>query len=159
MFCVRWNEDVSADVDSGARTFFQRDDREPVEEVIQHLLPLGGGLFGYTVADLGRRRKDATVVPNLRETAQTSDCSGGAKREQVAVIDFCRETSCADLIEAEVLVEVEGEAVRAYRTVEGHEHLPLLGVSDALNTSDQSRALRHQELLMVVRVVVRRQHD
>ena len=159
MFRVRRNEDVSADVDSGARAFFERDDGKPIEEVIQHLLPLGGGLLGYTVADLRRRRKDTTVVPNLSKTTQASDRSGGAEGEQVAVIDFCRETSCTDLVEAEVLVEVEGEAVGAYCPVEGHEHLPLLGVPNALHTSNQSRALRHQELLMIVRVIIGRQHD
>jgi hypothetical protein len=141
MFCVRRYEDVSADVDSCARAFFKRDDGEPIEEVVQHLLPLGGGLFGNPVADLGRRRKDTTVVPNLSKTAQASDRSGGAEGEQVAVIDFCSETSCADLVKTKVLVEIDGEAVRAYCAVEGHEHLPLLGVSDALHTSDQSRAL------------------
>ncbi len=43
--------------------------------------------------------------------------------------------------------------------MEGDEHLALLGVADALHCPDQPRALRHEKLLVVVGVVVGRQHD
>ncbi len=81
------------------------------------------------------------------------------KAMQVAVIYFGGKASRADRVEAEVLVEVEREAVRADGAMEGDKHLPLLGVADTLHSSDQARALRHEELLMIVGVVVGRQHD
>jgi error-prone DNA polymerase len=67
--------------------------------------------------------------------------------------------SRADLIEAKVLVEVEREPIRAYGAVESDKHLPLLNIPNALHVSDQSSALRHEKLLVIVRVVIRRQHD
>ena len=42
MFCVGRDEDVPADIDTGARAFLERDDGQPIEEVIQNLLTLGG---------------------------------------------------------------------------------------------------------------------
>ncbi len=75
------------------------------------------------------------------------------------MIDFRGEAGRAERVEADVLVEVEREAIRADGTMEGDEHLPLLGVADALDGPDQAGPLRHEKLLMVVRVVVGRQHD
>ena len=43
--------------------------------------------------------------------------------------------------------------------MERDEHLSLLGASDTLDCAYQPGALRHKKLLMVVRVIVRRQHD
>src|ERR1700733_1848415 len=43
--------------------------------------------------------------------------------------------------------------------MEGHEHLSLLGIADALDSADHAGALRHEKLLMVVGVVVSSQHD
>src|SRR5579883_3543630 len=42
--------------------------------------------------------------------------------------------------------------------MKGDKHLPLLRVADSLHSADETGALRHQELLVVVRVVVRREH-
>ena len=42
--------------------------------------------------------------------------------------------------------------------MEGHEHLALLSTVDTLHCSNQACSLGHEELLMVVRVVVGRQH-
>ena len=69
------------------------------------------------------------------------------------------EAGCADRVKADVLVKVQREAIRAYGTVEGDEHLALLGIADALDCPDQAGALRHEKLLMVVGVIVGRQHD
>ena len=113
------------------------------------LLALRGGLLGDPIANFGRRVKDASVIADLGEAPEAADSSGGGKRLKVSVIDFGRKARGPDLIEADVLVEVEGKPVRADGAVEGDEHLPLLGVADALNRSDQSRALRHEKLLVV----------
>src|SRR5260370_24054699 len=43
--------------------------------------------------------------------------------------------------------------------MESHEHLALLCIAHTLHGPDQASALRHEKLLMVVRVVVSRQHD
>jgi hypothetical protein len=75
------------------------------------------------------------------------------------VIDFGGETSCADLVEAKVLIEIERKPVWAYSTMERDEHLPLLGVTNALHTTNQPCALRHEKLPVIVGVVIRRQHD
>ena len=64
-----------------------------------------------------------------------------------------------DRVKADVLVQFEREAVRAHGTVEGDEHLPLLGVADALDGPNQPGSLRHEELLVVVRIVVGGEHD
>ena len=83
----------------------------------------------------------ATVVADLREAAEATDGGGGAERQQVAVIYLGGEAGRADLVEADVLVEVEREPIRADGTVEGDEHLPLLGVANALHVANQARAL------------------
>ncbi len=52
MVCVGGDEDVFADVDPRSRTFLERDDRQPIEEVIEYLFALLAGLRGDAVADL-----------------------------------------------------------------------------------------------------------
>src|ERR1700761_8743632 len=52
MACVRRDEDVPTDINPSAGAFLERDDGEPIEEVIQHLLALGGGLLGDPIANL-----------------------------------------------------------------------------------------------------------
>ena len=69
MFCVGRDEDVASEVDSGARALFERDDRKPVQEVIEYLFAFGGRLLRDTVANLCGRGKDTSVVPDLREPA------------------------------------------------------------------------------------------
>ena len=81
------------------------------------------------------------------------------KASKIAVIDLGGKARRAQWIKADVLVEIEREAVRANGAMEGDKHLPLLGVAHALHRADQSRTLRHKELLVIVRVVVGRQHD
>jgi hypothetical protein len=43
--------------------------------------------------------------------------------------------------------------------MKGDEHLTLLSVADALHRADQARTLRHEQLLVIVRVVIGCQHD
>src|SRR5665213_1035818 len=43
--------------------------------------------------------------------------------------------------------------------MEGNEHLPLLRVPHTLHVPNEPRSLRHEELLVVVRVVVGGEHD
>ena len=67
VFRVRRNQEVRADIHAGAGTFLERDDGKPVEEVIQHLFTLDGGLLRDAVANLHRRIKNASVVADLSE--------------------------------------------------------------------------------------------
>ena len=53
MLCVGWDEDVAPDVHAGAGAFLERDDRQAIQEVVQHLLTLGGRLLGDPAAYLG----------------------------------------------------------------------------------------------------------
>src|SRR6185437_280585 len=125
----------------------------------EHLFTLSGRLLRDAVADLGRWCKYGAVITDLCEATETADGGGGAECHQVAVVYLGGKAGRADLVEPDVLVEVEREPVRAYGPMERDEHLPLLGIPDALHSPNQAGALRHQELLVVVRVVVRRQHD
>jgi hypothetical protein len=77
---------------------------------------------------------------------------------QVAVVNLSSKAGRTERIKADVLVQLQREPIRADGTVEGDEHLPLLGVADALDCPYQSRTLRHKELLVVVGVVVGREH-
>src|SRR5579859_4652154 len=43
--------------------------------------------------------------------------------------------------------------------MKGYKHLSLLGIAHALYCADQPRPLRHEKLLMIVRVVVGGEHD
>ncbi len=43
--------------------------------------------------------------------------------------------------------------------MERDEHLALLGVAHALNRADKTRSLRHEQLLVVMRVIIGREHD
>ena len=52
-----------------ARAFLKRDHRQPVEKVIQYLLPFGCRLLGDPVANLRGRREDAAVVSDLCKPA------------------------------------------------------------------------------------------
>ena len=74
------DEDVPADIHAGSRTFFERDNRQPVEEVIQDLLALRRRLFGNPVTDLRRWRYNTAVVPDLCEPTESADSSGGSER-------------------------------------------------------------------------------
>ena len=103
--------------------------------------------------------EDAAVVADLGESAQAADGGGGGECLEVAVIDLGGKAGRPDLVEADVLVEVERESIRADGAMEGDEHLALLRVADALHGPNQPRSLRHQELLVVVGVVVGGQHD
>ena len=69
MIRIGRNQDVGADIDPGARTFFERDDWLAVEEVIEYLLTLIRRLFRDTVANLRRRRENTATVPNLSESS------------------------------------------------------------------------------------------
>src|SRR6187402_1049659 len=67
----------------------------------------------------------------------------------------------ADLVKADVLGELQREAIRADSAVEGNEHLALLRVADALHVTKQTCALRQEKLLMIVGIQGSRQrhHD
>src|ERR1700744_5092833 len=73
MGCVRRDEDVPTDINPGAGTFLERDDGEPIEEVIQHLLTFGGRLFGDPVANLRGGRENAPVVADLRQATEPTN--------------------------------------------------------------------------------------
>ena len=103
--------------------------------------------------------KTLPLLPICARPPKTADGGCGAERHQIAVVDLGCEAGRADLVEADVFVEVQRESIRADGAMEGDEHLALLGVADALHGPDQARALRHEKLLMVVGVVVGRQHD
>src|SRR6185312_10517255 len=53
MFRVRRNQNVSPDINAGAGAFFEGDDGQAIEEVVQYLLALYGRSLGDAVADLG----------------------------------------------------------------------------------------------------------
>ena len=72
MGCVRRDEDVATDVDTGAGALLERDDGQPVEEVVEHLLALCGRLLGDTVADLGRWSEHAAVIANLSKATKAA---------------------------------------------------------------------------------------
>ncbi len=57
------------------------------------------------------------------------------------------------------MVEIQGESIWADGAMERDEHLPLLGTPNTLYCAYQPGALRHKKLLMVVRVIIGRQHD
>src|SRR6185312_7008673 len=96
---------------------------------------------------------------DLRQASQPADSGCGGKRLEVTVTDFGGQASRPDLVEANIFVEVERKPIRADGAMKSDEHLALLRIPDTLDGPDQPRALRHQELLMVVRIVVGRQHD
>ena len=108
---------------------------------------------------ISRGRKDAAVVADLRESAQSAYGGSGGECLQIAVIDFRGKPCRSDLVESDVLCKLDGKAIGADGPVKGDEHLSLLGVSDALHTAQEPRSLRQQELLVIVRVKVGRQID
>src|SRR5579875_1785436 len=118
--------------------------------MVQHLFAFGGGLLGDAGADLGRGIEDTAVVADLRQPSKAADDSGGCESLEVSVVDLGGESGGADLIEANVLVEVDGKPVRADGAVEGHEHFALLRIADALYCADHPRSLRHQKMLVVM---------
>ncbi len=65
----------------------------------------------------------------------------------------------ADLVEARVFVDVERKAIGADGAVKDDRHLVLLLVVDGLHLADKPGALGQQQLLVVVGVVVGREHD
>ena len=52
MFRVGRNQNVRADIHAGTGTLLERDDGQAIQEVIQDLLALRGGLRRDAVADL-----------------------------------------------------------------------------------------------------------
>ena len=79
MFCVGRNENVPADVHAGPGALLERDDRKPIEKVIEYLFAFLAGLRGDAVANLRRRIEDAAVVADLGQSSQSTDGCGGAK--------------------------------------------------------------------------------
>ena len=69
MLCVGRDQEIRADVHTRTRTSLERDNGQPIEEVIQDLLALLSGLSGDAVTNLGGWRQDAAVVADLRQTA------------------------------------------------------------------------------------------
>ena len=109
MFRIGRNQDVRADIHAGARAFFERDDGQAIEEVIQYLFAFDGGLLGDAIANLRGRVKDAAVVADLREAAQAADSGGGGERLQIAVIYLRCKAGRPDLVKADVLVANSSE--------------------------------------------------
>ena len=52
MLRVGGDEDVAPNVYAGTGTLLERDDRQAIQEVVQHLLTLGGRLLGDPTAYL-----------------------------------------------------------------------------------------------------------
>ena len=103
MLRVGWNQEVRADVHSGAGAFFERDDGKAIQEVIQDLLSLGSGLLGDAIANLSGRLKNTAVVADLGEAAETADGGCGGESLQVAVVYLRRKAGRPDLVKADVL--------------------------------------------------------
>ena len=135
MLRVSRNQKVGSDIHASAGAFLERDDGEPIQEMIENLFTLHRGLFRDTVPYLRRRREDTTVVADLRESAQAADSSSSGERLQISVIDSGSKASRADLVKADVLGKLQRKSIRADGTVEGDEHLALLGVADALHVA------------------------
>ena len=53
MLRVGRDKQIRANVHTRARTFLERDDGQAIQEVIENLLALLGGLLGDAVANLG----------------------------------------------------------------------------------------------------------
>ena len=51
MFRVGRNQEIRTDVHASPGAFLERDDRQPVEKVIQDLFTLSGGLFRDPITD------------------------------------------------------------------------------------------------------------
>jgi hypothetical protein len=161
MLCVGRNKQVCSDVHAGAGALFERDDGQAIQKMIENLFTLLGGLLGDAVAYLGRWRKDAAVVADLGEAAQSANRCSGCEGFEVTVVDFGSEAGCADLVKADELRKLQREPVRADCAMEGDEHLALLFAADALHSSKQPRSLGQKKLLVIVGVEVRGQvqHD
>ena len=159
MLRVGRNQNVSPDVDAGPGTLLERDDGKSIEEVVQHLLTFRSRLRGDAVAYLGGRIKNVAVISDLSESAQAADGGGGSECLKVAVIHFGGEAGGSDLVQTNVFVKVQRETIGANGAMERDEHFSLLGITDTLDSADQSRALRHQKLLVIVGVIIRGQHD
>ena len=138
MLRVGRDVDVSPDVHAGSGAFLERDDREPVEEVIEHLFSLGCGLLRRCRPRIWvEAERTLPLLPIWASPPQTAYRRCRRERLQVAVVNLGGEAGRADRIESDVLVQLQREAVRADRTMEGNEHLSLLGVADALDCPDQ----------------------
>ena len=105
--CVGRDENVFADVDPRSRTFLERDDRQPIEKVVEYLLALRAGLGRDAVANLAIGGQHAPAVADLRESSQATDGRSSAECLQIAVVDLGCQAGGPDLIEAWVLVDVD----------------------------------------------------
>lgn len=150
MLRVGRDEDVSAHIDAGTGAFFEGDDRQPIQKVIQNLLALLSCLFRDPVTYLSRRREDAAVIADLCQAAETADGSSRAERHEIAVVCFGRKSGRTQRVEAYVLIKVERKAIGTHGTMEGDKHLSLLCIADALHGPNQASALGHEKLLVVV---------
>jgi hypothetical protein len=54
MLRVRRDENVSAHIHAGSGTLFEGDDRQTIEEMVEHMFTLLGGLFRDAVTNLSR---------------------------------------------------------------------------------------------------------
>jgi hypothetical protein len=158
MLRVGRNEDVPADVDAGARAFLERDDGQRLRKWLSTCSPSVADCpempLRISVDGTGHCRccRSARVRPTRQPLRQRRTPGGSRDRHS-------SQGRSSQRVKPDVLVEVERETIRAHGTMEGHEHLPLLGVADTLHVPNEPRSLRHEELLVVVRVVVRREHD
>ena len=103
MFRVRRNKDVSADVDTRTRTFFERDDRQTIEEVIEYLFSFLSRLLGDATANLSGRGQNTSVVSDLGETTQSADRGSGGERLKISVVDLGGQTGSTQRVKPDVL--------------------------------------------------------
>lgn len=118
MFRVGRYQDVPADIHTRSGAFFEGDYRQPIQEVIENLLPLCGGLFGDPILNLRGWRKNAAVVADLSKATQATDSRSRTEGQQVAVVNFGGKSRCAKRIETQIFVEVQRETIRADSAME-----------------------------------------
>jgi hypothetical protein len=158
MFRVGRNEKILIDVNARSRALLHGDGRQTIEEFVQYLLRLQRSLRGDPVADLRIGVQHASVVADLRQSADPAHCGGGGKGTQVMVVDVGRKPGRSERIKPGVLVQVDGKTIGAESAIEGDEKLPLTSPGHALNVPDKARSLRKKKLLVVMGVVVGREH-
>src|ERR1700722_953886 len=157
MLCVGWNQKVGADIHAGARAFFERDDGQAIQEMIQYLFALHRRFFRDAVSYLRRGCEHTPVVSDLGESAQAANSGGGGKRLQVSVVHLRCKSGGPDLVETDVLGKLQRKSIGADGAMKGDEHLALLGIADTLHISKQPGSLRKEKLLVIVGVEVSRE--
>ncbi len=99
------------------------------------------------------------LLPICARPPKTANSRSRGECLEVAVIDLRGKAGSSQWVKSDVLVQFKREPIRAYGSMEGDKHLPLLGIADTLDGPDQPGSLRHEKLLVIVRIVVGGEHD